>query len=173
MSQYLTFELQGRDYGVRVDRVNSVLDPQAITPLPASSTIVKGLTNVRGDVVPVFDPGRVLASTKVDEAADLEPGRAATASAPDSMKEEGGIIVFDVENGTLLPYIGMKADRIGKVVTVEEDELSPVPSLLPRDASRFFEGFCFVNGIRHSIINLGELASRETLFGSEEGNRRE
>lgn len=173
MSQYLTFELQGRDYGVRVDLVNSVLDPQAITPLPASSTIVTGLTNVRGDVVPVFDPGRILLSTKVDETPDAEAGDGGQGGPGDGAKDEGGILIFDVENGTLLPYIGMKADRIGKVVTVEGDELSPVPSLLPRDASRFFEGFCFIGGVRHSIINLGELASRETLFGSEEGARRE
>ncbi|PKL09877.1 MAG: chemotaxis protein CheW, partial [Spirochaetae bacterium HGW-Spirochaetae-7] len=46
MRQYLTFELEGRRYGVRVDHVNSVLDPQAITPLPRGSTLVTGLTNV-------------------------------------------------------------------------------------------------------------------------------
>lgn len=173
MRQYLTFELQGRNYGVQVDKVNSVLDPQAITPLPASSTIVTGLTNVRGEVVPVFDPAGVLRSTKVDEAGN-EPEEADD-TAQDAAREadEGGIVIFEVENGTLLPYIGMKADRIGKVVNIEDSELSAVPALLPRDASRFFEGFCFVGGTRHSIINLGELASRETLFGSSEGDRRE
>ena len=60
MRQYLTFELDRRRYGVGVEYVNSVLDPQAITPLPHADTIVTGLTNVRGNVVPVFDPAEIL-----------------------------------------------------------------------------------------------------------------
>ncbi|HPE37359.1 MAG TPA: chemotaxis protein CheW, partial [Spirochaetales bacterium] len=65
MRQYLTFELDGKAYGVGVEFVNSVLDPQDITPLPRAATIVTGLTNVRGNVVPVFDPRGILAQTLV------------------------------------------------------------------------------------------------------------
>lgn len=170
MRQYLTFELDGRRYGVRVEHVNTVLDPQPITPLPHGDTIVMGLTNVRGNVVPVFDPRDILRRTKVDEdrlgGARDEPGKAV-----DSEDEEGGIVIFEVENGTFLPSIGLEADRIGKVVSLDDGDLSAVPDFLPDNASRFFEGFCFVGGTRHSIINLRELASRETLFSVEGGRR--
>lgn len=158
MRQYLTFELDDRRYGVRVEYVNSVLDPQTITPLPGGSSIVTGLTNVRGNVVPVFDPRETLRRTRVDDAA-ME----ALASGND---EEGGIVIFEVDNGTLLPFIGIQADRIGRVINLEDADVSPVPNFLPADASRFFEGFCFVGSTRHSIINLHELASRDTLFGN-------
>ncbi len=166
MRQYLTFELEKRRYGVAVEYVNSVLDTQLITPLPHGSTIVTGLTNVRGNVVPVFDPRETLRQTKVDE---IKNGAASEASMED---EEGGIVIFEVENGTLLPFIGLQADRIGKVVNLEESEISAVPDFLPENASRFFDGFCFVGETRHSIVNLKELASRESLFGSSEGGRR-
>jgi len=162
----LTFELEKRRYGVAVEYVNSVLDPQLITPLPHGSTIVTGLTNVRGNVVPVFDPRETLRQTKVDE---IRNGEASAESMED---EEGGIVIFEVENGTILPFIGLQADRIGKVVNLEEADISAVPDFLPENASRFFDGFCFVGGTRHSIINLKELASRESLFGSGEGGRR-
>ena len=166
MRQYLTFELEKRRYGVAVEYVNSVLDTQLITPLPHGSTIVTGLTNVRGNVVPVFDPRETLRQTKVDE---IKNGSASEESMED---EEGGIVIFEVENGTLLPFIGLQADRIGKVVNLEDSEISAVPDFLPENASRFFDGFCFVGATRHSIVNLKELASRESLFGSSEGGRR-
>ncbi len=166
MRQYLTFELEKRRYGVAVEFVNSVLDTQLITPLPHGSSIVTGLTNVRGNVVPVFDPRQTLRQTKVD---DIRNAGAADESLED---EEGGIVIFEVENGTLLPFIGMQADRIGKVVNLEESDISAVPDFLPENASRFFDGFCFVGGTRHSIINLKELASRESLFSGSEGGRR-
>jgi len=179
MRQFLTFELDGRRYGVSVEFVNSVLDPQAITPLPHADTIVTGLTNVRGNVVPVFDPSAILQKTKVDDQMD---GAAKQGSDPveegnpdpqayslADEDEEGGIVIFETENGTLLPFIGLQADRIGKVVTLNEGDLSPVPGFLPESAGRFFDGFCFVGGVRHSILNLQELTSRETLFSVEGG----
>ncbi|MDX9958361.1 MAG: chemotaxis protein CheW [Clostridia bacterium] len=181
MRQFLTFELDGRRYGVGVEFVNSVLDPQAITPLPHADTIVTGLTNVRGNVVPVFDPSEILKRTKVDDeqtavanqdntaVAENTVGRNVNSPADD--EEEGGIVIFETENGTLLPFIGLQADRIGKVVTLNEGELSPVPGFLPESAGRFFEGFCFVGGVRHSILDLKELTSRETLFAVEGGRR--
>lgn len=173
MRQYLTFELDGRRYGVLVEHVNSVLDPQAITPLPHGSTIVTGLTNVRGNVVPVFNPRETLRRTKVDDER-LEKKRpvAGSAAAVEQDDEEGGIVIFETENGTLLPFIGLEADKIGKVVNLEESEISAVPDFLPENASKFFDGFCFIGDSRHSIINLRELASKESLFGGSEGGRR-
>ena len=181
MRQYLTFELDGRRYGVGVEFVNSVLDPQAITPLPHADTIVTGLTNVRGNVVPVFDPSETLKRTKVDDeqiAAAIQPTASGQEGAPiqnryslEDEDEEGGIVIFETENGTLLPFIGLQADRIGKVVTLNDGDLAPVPGFLPESAGRFFEGFCFVGGVRHSILNLKELTSRETLFTVEGGRR--
>lgn len=178
MRQYLTFELEGRRYGVPVEHVNSVLDLQAITPLPRGATIVSGLTNVRGNVVPVFDPQETLRRTKVDDER-IGAKAAPSASGDDEQRdderrddEEGGIVIFEVENGTLLPFIGLQADKIGKVVNLDDHEISEVPDFLPDNASRFFEGFCFIGQTRHSIINLKELASKESLFGGSEGGKR-
>ncbi len=181
MRQYLTFELDGRRYGVGVEFVNSVLDPQAITPLPHGDTIVTGLTNVRGNVVPVFDPSETLRRTKVDDeqastsvqfaAQSGESLRNQESSVPADEDEEGGIVIFETENGTLLPFIGLQADRIGKVISLNDGDLAPVPGFLPESAGRYYEGFCFVGGVRHSILNLKELASRETLFAMEGGRR--
>jgi chemotaxis signal transduction protein len=172
MQQYLTFELDGRRYGVLVEHVNSVLDPQAITPLPHGSTIVTGLTNVRGNVVPVFNPRETLKRTKVDDERVEKKPAADSAAAVEGDDEEGGIVIFETENGTLLPFIGLEADKIGKVVNLEDSEISSVPDFLPENASKFFDGFCFIGDSRHSIINLRELASKESLFGGSEGGRR-
>ncbi|MBU0926824.1 MAG: chemotaxis protein CheW [Spirochaetes bacterium] len=177
MRQYLTFELDGRRYGVLVEHVNSVLDPQMITPLPHGSTIVTGLTNVRGNVVPVFDPRETLQRTKVDDIriaknVNKPDSEHNPASREEENDEEGGIVIFEVENGTLLPFIGLQADKIGKVINLEDSEISSVPDFLPENASKFFEGFCFVGDTRHSIISLKELASKESLFSGGEGGRR-
>lgn len=176
MRQYLTFELERRRYAVSVEHVNSVLDPQAITPLPQGSGIVTGLTNVRGNVVPVFDPRETLRKTKVDDeridAKIVKKKAQASMVLVDGEHEDGGIVIFEVPNGTFLPFIGLQADRIGKVVNLEESDISIVPSFLPEEAARYYEGFCFIGGTRHSIINLQELASKDVLFYQNGGGPR-
>ena len=165
MNQYLTFSLDDHLYGVPVSYINSVLDPQAITPLPHVNSIITGLTNVRGNVVPMFNPREALKMTKIEdkihssEAAALDDGT------------EKGIIIFEIENGTLLPFIGIQVDKIGKVMNLPEEELAPVPDFLPDAAKRLFEGFYILGNTRLNIINLRLISSRETLFNYEGASR--
>lgn len=168
MRQYLTFKLDGASYGVRVEHVNSVLDLQPVTPLRHDASIVTGLTNVRGNVVPIFDPREVLRSTRVDERS-RRVDEAGAAGGPDD--DRRGLLVFEVDNGTLLPSIGLVVDEIGKVIDVDDGDVAAVPAALPGGAARLFEGFSLVSGVRHSLLNLAELASRDVLFG-QEGARR-
>ncbi len=52
---YLTFDLNGERYGLDAMRVVGIIGNQPITPLPRAPGHVKGLTMVRGKVVPVID----------------------------------------------------------------------------------------------------------------------
>lgn len=175
MQQYLTFELDKNRYGVAVKYVNSVLDIQDITPLPQSNTLITGLTNVRGNVVPVFNPRKTLLKTKVDNISMPEykehktKSQASSKSEKAEEEEEGGIIIFEIENGSLLPFIGLETDKIGKVVNLEDKDILAVPAFLPEEAARYYSGFCFINETRHSILNIKELSSKETLFAIQEG----
>ncbi|MBU0936792.1 MAG: chemotaxis protein CheW [Spirochaetes bacterium] len=171
MSQYLTFQLDGRYYGVNVEHINSVLDPQEITPLPHVSTIVTGLTNVRGIVVPVFEPAAVLAGMRIDEGrldSIAETAIASETSAYDAAAD-AGLIIFEIPNGTMLQFIGIQVDRIGKVILLDSGKMAPVPSFLPDSAAAFLEGFCYVGENRHAILNLSALVARELLFAESGG----
>jgi purine-binding chemotaxis protein CheW len=47
-------------YAVRASTVREVIPSPEITPLPASASVVLGLCNVRGDVVPILDTSALL-----------------------------------------------------------------------------------------------------------------
>jgi purine-binding chemotaxis protein CheW len=53
--QFLTFTLGGEEYGVEILRVQEIKGFTAVTPIPNSPAFVKGVMNLRGTVVPVFD----------------------------------------------------------------------------------------------------------------------
>ena len=54
-TQFLTFRLSGEEYGVDILRVQEIKGYTAITPIPNAPAYVRGVMNLRGTVVPVFD----------------------------------------------------------------------------------------------------------------------
>ena len=51
----LTFSLDNVFYGVDVNQVREVKNFEGATPVPCAPSYVKGVTNLRGEVVPVID----------------------------------------------------------------------------------------------------------------------
>ena len=53
--QVLTFSLDNVSYGVNVRQVREVKNFEGVTPVPYAPPYVKGVTNLRGEVIPVID----------------------------------------------------------------------------------------------------------------------
>jgi purine-binding chemotaxis protein CheW len=54
-AQYLTFRLGDEEYGVDILSVQEIKGWTAVTPVPNAPAHVRGVMNLRGTVVPVFD----------------------------------------------------------------------------------------------------------------------
>jgi purine-binding chemotaxis protein CheW len=55
LRQYLTFILDGEEYGVPILKVNGIQGWERTTPIPNSPDYVMGIINLRGEVVPIID----------------------------------------------------------------------------------------------------------------------
>lgn len=56
IGEYMTFELGRMKYAIELHKIREILTyPEIITTLPNTSTWVKGLINLRGEVVPILD----------------------------------------------------------------------------------------------------------------------
>ncbi len=53
--RYCTFFLEGQCFGVEIERVQEVLRPQEMTPVPLAHPVVRGLMNLRGQIVTALD----------------------------------------------------------------------------------------------------------------------
>ena len=53
--QMLTFSLDNVLYGVNVSQVREVKNFEGVTPVPYAPPYVRGVTNLRGEVIPVID----------------------------------------------------------------------------------------------------------------------
>jgi purine-binding chemotaxis protein CheW len=56
LNEYMTFELGSMKYAIELPKIREILTyPEIITTLPNTTDWVKGLINLRGEVVPVLD----------------------------------------------------------------------------------------------------------------------
>ncbi len=54
-NEYLTFLVGDEEYGIGITQVHEIVTMQEITRLPQSENFIKGIINLRGDIIPVFD----------------------------------------------------------------------------------------------------------------------
>lgn len=53
--QYLTFEIDKEDYGISIENIKEIISITAITEVPHTEDYIKGIINLRGDILPVID----------------------------------------------------------------------------------------------------------------------
>jgi purine-binding chemotaxis protein CheW len=107
MSAWCTFRLEGGLYGIDVHRVQEVLGPSTLSPLPLAPRGVRGLVNLRGQIVAAVDP-RVLLGL---------PGRT-----PERARQ------LVVSHGTML--VSLMVDAVGDVERLDDDALQPPPDTI-------------------------------------------
>ena len=53
--QYIVFSINQQSFGIEISKVKEVLSYRKITPLPQMKGFIKGIINLRGTIIPVFD----------------------------------------------------------------------------------------------------------------------
>tara|TARA_B100001971_G_scaffold215190_1_gene259680 strand:- start:115342 stop:115803 length:462 start_codon:yes stop_codon:yes gene_type:complete len=51
LTQYCGFKIGNEEYGIPVMEVQEVIKPQVVTPIPLASEFIRGLINLRGQIV--------------------------------------------------------------------------------------------------------------------------
>jgi purine-binding chemotaxis protein CheW len=54
-TQYVVFSINQQIFGIELFKIKEVLSYRKVTPLPQAEEFVKGIINLRGAVIPVFD----------------------------------------------------------------------------------------------------------------------
>ncbi len=53
--QFLTFDIDNEDYGISIAHIKEIISVAAITHVPHNPSYVKGIVNLRGDIIAVVD----------------------------------------------------------------------------------------------------------------------
>ncbi|MCX7678801.1 MAG: chemotaxis protein CheW [Spirochaetes bacterium] len=139
--QLVTFVIDDVEYGVDILSVHEILRLPEITRLPNVPKFIRGVINLRGNVIPVVD---------IRERFGISKAR---------FTELTRIIV--VEIGEKL--VGLLVDNVHQVVRIPEKDIDPPSDLIEGVSEDFIKGIGKLKDRLIVILNLGYL-----LFSDEE-----
>lgn len=139
--QMLTFTLDNVSYGVNVHQVREVKNFQGVTPVPYAPSYVKGVTNLRGEVIPVIDL------------------RARFGTAEKKGTENAGIMVIVQDKHP----IGVMVDSVMEVLTLPKKDIEANPDSLTTAQSDAVLGVAKRNKDLIILLDLMKVVSKQDL----------
>ena len=120
--QYLTFQLEEEVFAFDIAKVREVLDFTDVTRVPQTPEFMRGVINLRGNVVPVVDMR-------------LKFGMPAT---PKTVNTCVIIVEVTVDGEALV--LGAMADSVQEVLDLEQEQIEPAPRIGTRLNTEFIRG---------------------------------
>ena len=135
--QYIVIKLGSEQYGIDIRYVDNIVRMQHITRVPKVANYLRGVINLRGEVIPVM-------SLRVKM--DLPD---------DEVTKATRIIILKLEqHGT----IGVIVDEVKEVVTLSTEEIKKITYDVKEDRSSFLSGVGKHNDELISILDLNVVA---------------
>jgi len=122
MNQYLTFTLGDEIFALNIGKVREVLDYLTITKVPRMPEYLRGVINLRGNVVPVVDLRYKLGMGTVEQSVDA------------------CIVIVEIMIDNEITHMGALADSVKEVIALDPGQISPPPKLGIRIDNEFIKG---------------------------------
>jgi purine-binding chemotaxis protein CheW len=111
MTQYLTFKLDDEVFALDIGKVREVLDFTTVTKVPQTPDFMRGVINLRGNVVPVLDMR-------------LKFGMSMTEKTVNTC-----VIITEIEVDGEKTVVGAMADSVQEVLDLEPEQIEPPPRI--------------------------------------------
>jgi purine-binding chemotaxis protein CheW len=146
--QFISFAIGDDQYGVDIMAVREIKGWSEITHLPRQPDYVRGVLNLRGAIVPIIDL-RCRFSQGLTEATPLH-------------------IVIIVQIGGR--QVGLIGDRVLDIVSVESNQIQPVPRTSQGSPTDFLSGLVTIDDTMIALIDLPNLLPTQEEGGSAAGD---
>ena len=144
-AQYLTFGLGEEEFALEITKVREVMDYTAITSVPRMPEFLRGVINLRGNVVPVID-------------LRLKLGMSATEKTVDTC-----IVIMEIEVDGELVDMGALTDSVQEVVDLDPGQIEPPPRLGTKLNTEFIQGMGKRDDKFLIILNIDKVLAGDEL----------
>ena len=139
--QPVVFRLDNEKYGINISYVSGIEYEQTIVRVPNSSRNIKGIINLRGEVIPVLDLRTKFNMDNLTAPKDAE------------------LIIVNLPNNK----IAIEVDGVEQIHHIDENDIVDMPEIAKSSGAGYFDRVAKLDGKLIIIINPLELLSEEEL----------
>jgi purine-binding chemotaxis protein CheW len=139
--QPVVFRLDNEKYGIDISYVSGIEYEQTIVRVPNSSRNIKGIINLRGEVIPVLDLRTKFNMDNLTAPKDAE------------------LIIVNLPNNK----IAIEVDGVEQIHHIDENDIVDMPEIAKSSGAGYFDRVAKLDGKLIIIINPLELLSEEEL----------
>jgi purine-binding chemotaxis protein CheW len=142
LKQLISFTVGEEEFGLEILSVKEVIRIQEVTWLPKAPSFVKGIINLRGDVIPIID---------LRDKFGLAHREYTTLTR---------VIVVEIEG----KLIGMVVDSASQVLRIPSDQIDPPPPVIGGLSQEYITGVGKIGESLIILLNINSiLAGTETI----------
>ncbi|MEO6733881.1 MAG: chemotaxis protein CheW [Ferruginibacter sp.] len=149
---YLTFNLDNELFGINVSKVLEILEVKPITKVPKSPSFMRGVINLRGNILPVIDT------------------RNKFCMAQQAFTIDTCIIVLNINTGKDSLLVGALVDSVQKVIDIAAESIQHSQSMGAIYREDFIYGIGKVAEDFIMILDVDKVFSAEELSVLEADN---
>jgi purine-binding chemotaxis protein CheW len=139
--RYLTFTIEENTYGVPIRFVTEIIGIQSITKVPETPDYIKGITNLRGKIIPLIDVRLKFGKEEVP------------------YNERTCIVVVDIDSVA----VGLIVDRVADVLVIEDDQIALPPETGLGFENRYIEGIGKAEDRVQLLLNVEKLLKYDEM----------
>ena len=109
-TQYLTFQLAGEEYAIGILQVKEIIAYGTLTKIPQTPRSIRGVINLRGNVVPVADLAVKFGLP------------------PSPITDRSCVIIVETNPEGEKIVVGIVADSVSQVIDLPAQEILPAPA---------------------------------------------
>jgi purine-binding chemotaxis protein CheW len=139
--EYLTFLLGTEEYGLEILKVQEIRGYDAVTQIANTPGFIKGVINLRGQIVPIVDLRIKFNLGKVD------------------YNEFTVVIILHLAGRV----IGVVVDGVSDVIALKEEQIRDVPSLVTSIDTKYIVGLATVESKMLILVDIEQLMSSDDM----------
>ncbi len=143
--KYLTFALGREEYGLEILKVREIIGYMEITAVPQVPMHVKGVINLRGQVIPVIDLRTQFGMEEVE------------------VTEQTCIIVVEIIQGEQRVNTGIVVDRVQEVLDIPGGDIEDAPEFGSSVDTDFIRGMGKIGESVKILLDIDQVLGRDDL----------
>ena len=144
MREYLTFRLGAEEYALEILKVQEIRNYEAATAIANAPAFIKGVINLRGDIVPIADLRVLLGRPSAEYNAFTV------------------VIVLNLERAT----VGIVVDAVSDVVGLQAGQIRPAPDFSGSVSTRYVTGLGTLGNRMLIVADIERLLAGEGALPS-------